>query len=151
MASEIVCFGETLWDIFPDRKHIGGAPLNVASRLSSLGAKVSLISRVGKDHLGKKIKTFLKENDISGACVQIDPDLPTGMVTVDLDPHGSATYQINYPVAWDRISKAEMALQTTRDASVFIYGSLSSRDPRSQNTLTELLDKANFKVFDVIN
>ncbi|MGA8855337.1 MAG: carbohydrate kinase, partial [Christiangramia sp.] len=28
-----VCFGEILYDVFPDMQRIGGAPLNVASRL----------------------------------------------------------------------------------------------------------------------
>ncbi len=32
-----VCFGEVLWDVFPDHKKIGGAPLNVALRLNSFG------------------------------------------------------------------------------------------------------------------
>ncbi len=31
--ARIVCFGEVLWDVFPTHKKIGGAPLNVASRL----------------------------------------------------------------------------------------------------------------------
>lgn len=149
MSPEVICFGETLWDIFPDDKYIGGAPLNVASRLSSLGAKVSLISSVGKDPLGKKIKTYLKENKISATCLQTDPDLPTGTVTVSLDPHGSATYKINAPVAWDRIRSDPKALHITVSSSTFIYGSLSCRDPISFRTLTKLLDKASFKVFDL--
>jgi fructokinase len=33
----IVCFGEVLYDVFPTHKEIGGAPLNVALRLASLG------------------------------------------------------------------------------------------------------------------
>ena len=149
MASEMVCFGETLWDIFPDGKRIGGAPLNVASRLRSLGVKVTMISSVGKDNLGKKIKTYLKENDISYTCLQTDPDLPTGTVSVDLDNDGSANYEINYPVAWDRIREDRKAIQITKASSFFIYGSLSSRDPVSYKTLKLLLDNAHFKVFDL--
>ena len=52
MTRKIVCFGETLWDIFPNGKRIGGAPLNVALRLHSLGNKVNIISRIGNDQDG---------------------------------------------------------------------------------------------------
>ena len=34
--NKIVCFGEVLWDVFPNNKIIGGAPFNVAYRLNSL-------------------------------------------------------------------------------------------------------------------
>jgi fructokinase len=33
--SKIVCFGEVLFDVFPTHEKIGGAPLNVANRLSA--------------------------------------------------------------------------------------------------------------------
>ena len=55
MIPKIVCFGETLWDIFPDKKVIGGAPLNVALRLHSLGDQVSIISSVGNDVDGENL------------------------------------------------------------------------------------------------
>ena len=41
---KVVCFGEVLWDLFPEGKKLGGAPFNVASSLSSLGAEVCFIS-----------------------------------------------------------------------------------------------------------
>ena len=34
MKKKVVCFGEALWDNFPDYKEIGGAPLNVAYHLN---------------------------------------------------------------------------------------------------------------------
>ncbi len=49
-----VCFGEILYDVFPDEERIGGAPLNVAARLSSLGVDTRIISRVGTDQKGSK-------------------------------------------------------------------------------------------------
>ena len=61
----IVCFGEVLWDVFPNHKKIGGAPLNVALRLQSLDNNVSIITRIGDDDLGMEIKKFIKERDIS--------------------------------------------------------------------------------------
>ena len=49
MGHTIVCFGEVLWDVFSTYQTIGGAPLNVAVRLSSFSNKVSIISRIGND------------------------------------------------------------------------------------------------------
>ena len=60
--SNIVCFGEVLWDVFPSHKKIGGAPLNVAIRLQSLDNKVSIISSVGVDEKGDEIINFVKKN-----------------------------------------------------------------------------------------
>ena len=56
---KITCFGEVLWDVFPTHKKIGGAPLNVAVRLSTLGNDTSIISRVGMDQDGENILSFL--------------------------------------------------------------------------------------------
>ena len=55
----IVTFGEVLWDIFPTHKKIGGAPLNVALRMKSLGVKTTIISRVGNDEEGKEIVSYI--------------------------------------------------------------------------------------------
>jgi fructokinase len=40
----IVCFGEILWDVLPDRTLPGGAPMNVAYHLNKLGVDTHLIS-----------------------------------------------------------------------------------------------------------
>ena len=41
---KLVCFGEVLWDCFPEGRKIGGAPLNVA-----LGHKSTPCFRGGND------------------------------------------------------------------------------------------------------
>ena len=59
------CFGEVLWDIFPNEAKIGGAPLNVALRLHSLNNKVAIISALGDDASGKELKLELENFSIS--------------------------------------------------------------------------------------
>ena len=49
---QILSFGEILWDIFPDKKVIGGAPFNFSAHLAKLGAQVSFVTEVGDDELG---------------------------------------------------------------------------------------------------
>ena len=44
MSKKVICFGEVLWDIFPEGEKIGGAPLNVALRLKALGISSVIVS-----------------------------------------------------------------------------------------------------------
>jgi fructokinase len=147
--SKIVCFGEVLWDVFPDGKQIGGAPLNVAYRLKTFQNEVCIISAIGNDDLGKEILDFLKKNNIDSSNIQVLSNFETGKVTVKLNKQGSATYSIDYPKAWDKIRLTIKVLEEISTARVFIYGSLVTRDEVSKNTLHKLLKVAKYKVFDV--
>ena len=73
-----VCFGEVLFDNFPSQSKIGGAPLNVSGRLQAFGVDVSLISSVGDDSQGKKIKGYLKKIGLDLSGIQVNKNYPTG-------------------------------------------------------------------------
>ena len=149
MKIKAVCFGEVLWDIFPDKARIGGAPLNVASRLSATGIKTEIISRIGTDQKGKEILAYLKSNNVGTENIETDATYPTGMVKVTLSSSGSATYEITYPSAWDKIEVSGSSMNSVKKADVFIFGSLVCRDEISRNTLFHLLETAKYKVFDI--
>jgi fructokinase len=144
-----VCFGEILFDVFLEHKKIGGAPLNVASRLNSLGGEVSVISGVGKDVNGKELIEYLNVSGINTDAVQVKDNYPTGLVNVILNEKGNASYDINYPSAWDKIETSNENISIVEKADFFVYGSLSSRDSVSRNTLEQLLAVAKYKIFDV--
>lgn len=146
---KITCFGEVLWDVFPTHKKIGGAPLNVAVRLSTLGNDTSIISRVGMDQDGENILSFLKDKNVNIKCVQKDNSLKTGSVGIYLDEGGSAIYTIDFPRAWDYIDFEEKAQQEVQKSDAFIYGSLTARNEHTQNTLLELIKHSKYNVFDV--
>lgn len=143
------CFGEVLWDVFPDHEKIGGAPLNVALRLKSFGNDVAMISAVGNDDLGKQLISYINENKLTSTYIQVHDGYQTGKVNVTLDRNGSASYEIKYPVSWDYIALNDENLKLVKESKVFIYGSLICRHSVSKDTLFKLLDQANFKVFDV--
>ncbi|WP_035669795.1 carbohydrate kinase [Flavobacterium sp. 83] len=145
----IVCFGEVLFDVFPTHKKIGGAPLNVALRLASLGVKAEIISRIGNDEIGREMLDYIKKNGVSTNSIQIDDNLPTGEVLVQLNDKGSASYTINYPAAWDKIECNPEAENTVKKADAFAFGSLVCRDLTSYDTLLELINYAKYKIFDV--
>lgn len=147
--SKIVCFGEVLWDVFPTHKKIGGAPLNVALRLSSFGNNVIMISSVGNDSDGKNLIDFIEGNGISGEEIQINNQYKTSYVKVELDNKGSASYDIEFPCAWDYIDLEESSKEIVKISDAFVFGSLVTRNEVSKNTLFQLLNYAKFKVFDV--
>ena len=146
---KIVCFGEVLWDVFPNHKKIGGAPLNVALRLKSFGNNVSIISKVGKDDLGIQLLDFIETKGVSVENIQIDAGLKTGEVDVTLDQKGSASYTIMYPRAWDNIELANKDKTLVSSSDAFVFGSLIGRNNTSKNTLISLFSFAKYKVFDV--
>jgi len=143
------CFGEVLWDIFTDYEKIGGAPLNVALRLKSFTNTANIISSIGDDVLGNKLKYYIKVNNVTTDYLQINQKFETGKVNVLLDANNSATYEIKLPVAWDSIELTEKNIKLVKQSDVFVFGSLACRSPISKNTLLNLLNYANFKVFDV--
>ena len=149
MMPKVVCFGEVLWDVFPKHKKIGGAPLNVALRLKSFGLNTSIISSIGNDKNGKELLDYVRENNLDASTIQINDQYQTGCVNVTLDEKGSATYEIAYPVAWDKIQLTNNSIESVKASDAFIFGSLASRDKVSKNTLLKLLSHAKYKVFDV--
>ncbi|GAA4281103.1 carbohydrate kinase family protein [Gaetbulibacter aestuarii] len=147
--SSIVCFGEVLWDVFPNQKKIGGAPLNVAIRASQFKNDVSMISAVGEDESGLTILNYLKQHGVNTEAIQILDAFKTGKVQVKLNNKGSATYTISYPGAWDKIEISEASKKLVKASDAFIFGSLATRDSVSKQTLYNLLDHAKFKVLDL--
>jgi len=144
-----VCFGEILYDVFPDRERIGGAPLNVASRLAGLGVATEMISKVGDDEKGEALISYLESKNIETKNIDKDTSYATGVVNVTLSAGGSATYEIAHPVAWDKIEISEGKRKSVQEADAFIFGSLICRDEVSRKTLFDLLPEAKYRVFDI--
>jgi fructokinase len=144
-----VAYGEVLWDVFSNEKKIGGAPLNVALRMKTLGCEAAMISCVGNDQDGKAIIDHVKSLGLETDAIIQSEEYPTGLVTVSLNESGAASYEINYPSAWDKIVLNDLAKKITANADVLIFGSLVCRDEVSRKSLEELLQTKVYKVFDV--
>ncbi|OXA90368.1 carbohydrate kinase family protein [Flavobacterium hercynium] len=145
----IFCYGEVLWDIFPEGARAGGAPFNVAYNLTRMGIDAHMISRVGNDKLGNDLMAQLTDWNIPTEDSQTDLVYPTGTVIAHIDEHNEAHYDIIQPVAWDFIEFRDDYTQKVSDAAAFVFGSLITRNATSRNTLFELLEIAKYKVFDV--
>lgn len=149
MATKIACFGEVLFDVFPTHRKIGGAPLNVGLRMASLGIETQIISRIGEDEIGKELLDFVTQNGVRTDSIQSDKNCATGEVVVKLDDKGSASYTINYPVAWDKIEATPEAHKMVASADALVFGSLVCRDTTSYQSLLSLLNVAKYTIFDV--
>jgi fructokinase len=149
VMKKVVCFGEVLWDMLPTGKKLGGAPLNVALRMQSMGIDAKVISSVGDDDQGSEIVSVMKDHQADLKHVQVSSRFETSKVLVSLDESGSASYEIKMPCAWDDIQLLESDIDAVKNADAFLYGSLVARQQCSRDTLSALLKVAKFKVFDV--
>jgi fructokinase len=147
--SYVVCFGEVLWDIFPEGTKAGGAPFNVAYNVHKMGLDVKMLSRVGDDELGKKLTDQIKSWGITTEYIQVDQENPTSTVIAKIDEHNEASYEIINHVAWDYIDFLPEHKELISNAEAFVFGSLSARNPKSKETLLKLIEFAKLKIFDV--
>ncbi len=149
LNKSFICFGEVLWDNLPDGSVPGGAPMNVAVRLASLGHSAGIISAVGTDEKGARLKRFLRSRNVDTAYIQEHESLPTGDVNVSITAEGIPTYDIVSPSAWDRIVATTDAVEAFRNADAVIFGSLACRSSASKETLFRLLEEKRYAAFDV--
>lgn len=146
---KVVCFGEVVWDILPNGRVPGGAPVNVAYHLHQHGVQSSLITRIGKDEAGAELRNHFAATGMNTDYFQIDPAVPTGTVIAAPDGNGNMTYDIIQPAAWDNISIDDATRSLVSAADCFIYGSLAARNEVSRNTLLSLLELVGTRVMDV--
>ncbi|MCF6249229.1 MAG: PfkB family carbohydrate kinase [Desulfobacula sp.] len=136
----ILVLGEILFDIFPDGKRLGGAPFNFAFHLKSLGFDVRFVSRVGQDHLGKEILSFLAINKFDTRDIQIDPDHPTGTVNVNLNPDGSHKFCIAANTAYDHmVYNDRLKRMSERNWRFFYTGTLIQRNQNNVQLVEKVL------------
>jgi fructokinase len=146
---DVVCFGEVLWDILPSGALPGGAPMNVAYHLKKLGTEPAMITKIGFDDYGKKLVNILSASGVTTEYFQVDYERPTGLVYANVNNHQEVAYDIVYPSAWDFIEWQNEYHSLLEEARFFVYGSLTSRNKESRDTLYQLLDIAKSKVLDI--
>ena len=151
MQPLILCFGEALWDVFPDDLHPGGAPLNVAYHLSWLGYRAAPVTAVGRDGLGIRLLRQMMDWGLEMSFVtQVDHRL-TGLVKVILGPSGNAVYEVQEGAAWDWIELDSDQLERAKNATAIVFGTLALRGARNRTKLAGLLARCPdaLKIYDV--
>jgi fructokinase len=141
--SYIVCFGEVLWDIFPEGSRAGGAPFNVGYNVHKMGIDVKMLSKTGKDELGEKLTDKIKSWGITTDFIQIDEVHPTSTVIAKIDEHNEASYEIVENVAWDFIDFLPEHQDLVANAEAFVFGSLLPEMKRPEKPCFNCLNWQN--------
>lgn len=150
MKKIIAGIGEILWDVFPERKILGGAPANFAYHVSQFGFNGYVLSAVGDDLPGKEIISSLEEKNLN---YLIDTtDYPTGTVEVTLSGDGIPQYKICENVAWDNILFTKRTEDLAKNTAAVCFGSLAQRNKTSRETIRKFLKTVPaecIKIFDI--
>ncbi len=152
MDKVIVGLGETLWDMLPDGKKIGGAPANFAYHISQFGLDGYAVSALGNDELGDELSDILNDKQLHHVMPRVD--FPTGTVQVKLDNDGIPVYEIKQNVAWDNIPFTDDMKQLALHTRAVCFGSLAQRSPVSRATIARFIDtvpngESQLKIFDI--
>lgn len=136
----VTAIGEILFDIYPDSKNLGGAPINFLYHIHKFTGNGNIISRVGYDVLGKKILNFLHNSGINTSYIQVDHLHPTGVTTVTLDKNKAPCFNIDEDRAYDYIAISDEINQLVDEETDCLYfGSLAQRYETSKSTIHNLL------------
>jgi fructokinase len=144
-----VVFGEVLFDHFPDGHVVlGGAPFNVAWHLHAFGRNPLMISRIGDDSLGRRIRQAMEAQAMDAGGLQLDSQHATGTVDVSFSD-GEPSYDIVRDRAWDFIS--ERMLPPLTDVALLYHGSLALRNPVSRKAFDAIIRQNLAPVFVDVN
>lgn len=148
---KITAIGEILFDIYPESKNLGGAPLNFLYHINKFIGGGNIISRIGKDELGEEILNFLKISSISSEYIQIDQHHPTGMAKVELNENKVPTFIIEENRAYDFVQSDDDLHQLIKEKTDCLYfGTLAQRNTVTRNTIHSLLGE-NINYFCDLN
>ena len=145
----VIGMGEVLWDLLPDGKILGGAPVNFAYHAMQLGAVGVAVSSVGDDELGREIMDSVNSKGVEN-CIAVN-NHPTGTVGVTLKD-GKPDYTIYENVAWDFIELTSEAIKMLQQADAVCFGTLAQRNAVSHAAIQKalkLVPEGCLKVYDI--
>lgn len=147
----ILGIGELLWDILPEGSRLGGAPANFSVMAGRLGNHAAILSRIGRDDLGREAVHLLDPLPADTSFLQVDPSHETGRVTVSFN-HGQPEYTIHQPAAWDSMELSDAWVRLAERADAICFGSLAQRSVESRQTIQTLAAQTSsrcVRIFDV--
>lgn len=148
----VVGIGELLWDVFPQWRRMGGAPVNFACHCRQLGARGIPVSCIGADRAGRDLVGAVAALGLDVEYLQVNPETPTGTVKVDLDAIGKPLYRIKEGVAWDYIRLNDALCRLAPAVDAVCFGTLAQRGELSRATIqgfVGMCPAAALKIFDV--
>lgn len=135
---KILCFGEILWDVYPEKAVIGGAALNFAGHFVKNGGDAYMISAVGNDELGRSAIEVTENLKINSKYISVLNE-QTGKCLVTLDSNGVPSYNLLNNVAYDFIGG-----EVNDNFDALYFGTLALRNEYNRKSLKKLLKNNNF-------
>lgn len=144
----ILSFGEVLWDIYPEEKYIGGAPLNFAAHFVKQGGTAFLVSAVGNDELGRITVKNIRDYGVNTDYVNIVNNVQTGKCLVSLDENGVPSYNLLDNVAYDYID----CKISGEIYDALYFGTLALRNKNNRETINKIIESNYFnEIFADVN
>ena len=150
-SSLILGIGELLWDQLPTGARLGGAPANFTLMAARLGNHAAVLSRIGRDRLGREAMAVLDPLPVDTGHIGVDAEHETGRVTVAFH-NGEPEYTIHAPAAWDFLEATSDWLQMAERADAICFGSLAQRSAQSRQAIQTMVASSRaecLRVFDV--
>ncbi len=130
---------------------LGGAPANFSVMAGRLGNHAVILSRIGRDPLGRMAMERLDPMPVDTSFLEVDPAHETGCVTVEF-VENEPRYTIHEPAAWDFFELTDEWVQLAERADAICFGSLAQRSAASRQTIQNLAAEtraACVRIFDV--
>ena len=148
----VTAIGEILYDFYPDKKYLGGAPFNFIYHVWKILGESNFISSVGNDENGKELLSCLNFTGFNTKHIFIDKKYPTGTVQVKLRGDGAPQFTISPECSYDYIALNDAAINLIENETDLLYfGTLSTRSEISRNTIQSLFGKPPLKYFCDLN
>lgn len=126
---DLICLGRAAVDFYGEQiggrledmrsfaKYLGGSSANLAAGTSRLGLRVSMLTRVGDEHMGRFVREALQREGVDVSHVITDPSRLTASVVLGIEGPSA------YPHIFFRENCADMAVSTTDFDESFIASS----------------------------
>lgn len=137
---KVLSFGEVLWDVYANSKHLGGAPFNFAAHFKKCGGESWLISAVGNDDLGKETLDSIENAGINTCYITIS-EKETGKCLVTLNDKQIPSYNLLDNVAYDDIKTPSI---THGFFDAFYFGTLALRCKNNRNVIERIISENSF-------
>jgi fructokinase len=137
--------GRSCGTFFPQDGGWGCAPANFAYYVRELGGgtvEPVTVSSVGPDEPGQEILARWRKLSLNADFLATDPDHPTGMVNVTVDPQGIPAYEIVENAAWDFLPERPRLQRLAESADAVCFGTLAQRSTASRNSIRGFLRQA---------
>jgi fructokinase len=142
---KVLSVGEILWDVFPDKEIIGGAPFNLAVHLCALGGNAYIFSRIGCDRRGEQAAEQVRIKNVSSKFLQVDSQKPNGTAHVTFTSPGIASYHAPADVSHNFIAVDDSLIAdlNAEGFDMLCFGTFAQKSEISRKSIQTILEEVN--------